>query len=133
MANEKNNDTKDLTADSDWMEEEGYEGQLAVDAYQTDSDIVIKAPIAGVSPEDLEIGITDETLTIKGQRRESQEAERDNYFCQECYWGSFSRTYVLPAAVDPDKAQASLKNGILTIKIPKQEKTKTRTIQVSLE
>ena len=123
---------KSITNQSaDWMEE--TEGQLAVDVYQTDDDVVIKAPIAGVRPEDLEISITDEVVTIKGERKELEEISRENYLCQECYWGSFARAYVLPVAVVGDKAQASLKNGILTIKIPKQEKTKAKTIQVKTE
>ncbi len=116
---------------ADWMEE--YEGQLAVDVYQTDDDVVLKAPIAGVRPEDLEISITDEVVTIKGERKELGEIARENYLCQECYWGAFARAYVLPVAVTGDKAQASLKNGILTIKIPKQEKTKVKTIEVKTE
>ena len=128
---EKSLDTKDLTSDSDWMEE--YEGQLAIDAYQTEDNVVIKAPIAGVKPEDLEISITDEVVNVKGERKESSEIQKDNYFCQECYWGSFSRSYVLPVAVDADKANASLKNGILTVTIPKQEKTKARVLKIRTE
>ena len=116
---------------ADWMED--YEGQLAVDVFQTDDDVVLKAPIAGVKPEDLEISITDEVVTIKGERKEESEIARENYLCQECYWGSFARAYVLPVAVMGDKAQASLKNGILTIKIPKQEKSKAKTIEVKTE
>jgi len=124
-------DKKITSQSSDWMEES--EGQLAVDVFQTDDDVVLKAPIAGVKPEDLEISITDEVVTIKGERKESTEVARENYLCQECYWGSFARAYVLPVAVTGDKAQASLKNGILTIKIPKQEKTKAKTIEVKTE
>lgn len=116
---------------ADWMEE--TEGQLAVDVYQTDDEVILKAPIAGVRPEDLEISITDEVVNIKGQRKEETEIKRENYLCQECYWGGFSRSYVLPVPVIGDKAQASLKNGILTIKIPKQEKTKVKTIEVKTE
>ncbi len=116
---------------ADWMED--YEGQLAVDVYQTDDEVILKAPIAGVRTEDLEISITDEVVTIKGERKEQAEIARENYLCQECYWGAFARSYVLPVAVVGDKAQASLKNGILTIKIPKQEKTKVKTIQVKTE
>lgn len=119
------------TANADWMEE--TEGQLAVDVYQTDDDVVIKAPIAGVKPEDLEISITDEVVSIKGSRREATEIKRETYLCQECYWGAFARAYVLPVPVMGDKAQASLKNGILTITIPKQEKTKVKTIEVKTE
>ncbi len=115
----------------DWMED--YEGQLAVDVFQTDDDITIKAPIAGVKPEDLEISITDETINIKGERKEQSEIQRENYLCQECYWGSFALSYILPIPVVSEKAQASLKHGILTIKIPKQEKTKVRTVEVKTE
>lgn len=132
MNKDKNKENKDSN-DADWMEQEDYSGQLAIDAFQTHEDVIVKAPIAGVSPDDLEISITDDTVSVKGQRRESQEVERDNYFCQECYWGSFARTFTLPVAVDPDHAKASLKNGILTIIIPKQEKTKIRTVKVNLE
>lgn len=115
----------------DWMEE--TEGQLAVDVYQNDDSVIVKAPIAGVRPEDLEISITDEVVNIKGERKEESEVKRENYLCQECYWGGFSRSYVLPVPVIGDKAQASLKNGILTITIPKQEKTKVKTIEVKTE
>jgi len=115
----------------DWMEE--YEGQLAIDVFQTDEEIVLKAPIAGVKPEDLEISITDEVINIKGERKETSEVTRENYFAQECYWGAFSRSYILPIAVSSEKATASLKNGILTIKIPKEEKSKTKTIEIKTE
>lgn len=124
-------DAKELTSENDWLEE--YEGQLAVDAYQTNDSVVIKAPIAGVKPEDLEISITDEVVNVKGERREISEIQKESYFCQECYWGAFSRSYLLPIAVDAEKAVASLKNGILTITIPKQEKTKTRILKVKTE
>ncbi|EKD56008.1 MAG: Small heat shock protein [uncultured bacterium] len=120
---------KDLESSSDWMEE--YEGQLAIDAYQNNDEVVVKAPIAGVKPEDLEISITDEVVSVKGERREASEVVKDDYFCQECYWGGFSRSYVLPVAVDSEQAVASLKNGILTIRIPKMEKTKTRILKIS--
>ncbi|OGD66578.1 hypothetical protein A3F08_00200 [Candidatus Berkelbacteria bacterium RIFCSPHIGHO2_12_FULL_36_9] len=124
-----NNDSKQLqTSEGDWLEE--YEGQLAIDAFQSNDAVIVKAPIAGVRPEDLEISITDEVVSIKGERREASEIEKENYFCQECYWGSFSRSYLLPVAVDAEKADASLKNGILTIAIPKLEKTKTRILKV---
>lgn len=116
----------------EWLENESEEGQLAIDAYQDEDNVVLKAPIAGVSIEDLEISITDEVVTIKGQRRNEADVERQNYFVQECYWGSFMRSYILPVSVDAAKAEASLRNGILTIKIPKQEKTKTRVLKVQV-
>lgn len=116
----------------EWLEDESEEGQLAIDAYQDEDNVVLKAPIAGVSIEDLEISITDEVVTIKGQRRNEADVERQNYFVQECYWGLFMRSYILPVSVDAAKAEASLRNGILTIKIPKQEKTKTRVLKVQV-
>lgn len=119
--------TKDLSAEG----QEDYEGQLAVDVYQTDDSVVIKAPIAGVKPEDLEISITEEVVTIKGERKQDSTISKENYFVQESFWGAFSRSYVLPVAVDADKAEANLKDGILTISIPKQEKAKARIIRVS--
>ena len=125
MAKEK----KETQEDEGWFEE--YEGQLAVDAYQTNDEVIVKAPIAGVKPQDLEISITDEVLTVRGKRSQEVAVEQADYFCQECYWGAFSRTYVLPVPVDADRAQANLKDGILTITIPKQEKSKTRVLKIT--
>jgi len=116
----------------EWLEDE-EEGQLAIDAYHDDENVIIKAPIAGVNTEDLEIQITDEVVTVRGQRKNESASSRENYFVQECYWGSFMRSYILPVPVDAAKAEASMKSGILTIKIPKQEKTKTRVLKVNVE
>lgn len=118
----------DQSTQADWFEES--DGQVALDVYQTDEAVIIKAPIAGVAKEDLEVSVTDEVVTIKGTRRDLVAPGRDAYFLQECYWGSFVRSYVLPVAVDADGAQALLKDGLLTISIPKLEKTKARVIQV---
>jgi HSP20 family protein len=112
-----------------WLEE--YEGQLAIDAFQTNDAVVVKAPIAGVKPQDLEISVTDEVLHVRGHRKQESQEDQDSYFVQECYWGSFSRSFVLPVPVDADKAQANLKDGILTVVIPKQEKSKTKVIKIS--
>lgn len=119
---------EDVNTQSDWFEDS--DGQVALDVYQTDEAIIIKAPIAGVAKEDLEVSVTDEVVTIKGTRNDSATTSRDAYFLQECYWGGFVRSYVLPVAVDADLAQALLKDGLLTITIPKLEKTKARIIQV---
>lgn len=120
--------TSDL-ASQDWLEE-GDGGQLAIDAYQTDDSVVLKAPIAGVNPEDLEVMITDDVVTIKGERRSSETVSREHYFVQECYWGSFTRSYVLPTSVDDENADAQLKNGILTITIPKLSKSRARRLSI---
>ena len=129
MMDDKNKNQ--LETGTDWLEE--YEGQLAIDVHQTPDAVVIKAPIAGVRKEDLDIDINDEVVTIKGHRKSSEETEKDNYFVQECYWGAFSRSYVLPVAVDPSGGTAALKDGILTITIPKQERTKTHKVQINTE
>jgi HSP20 family protein len=115
---------------AEWMEE--MEGQLAIDAYQTAGEVVIKAPIAGVRQEDLDVTITDEQVTIRGERHDAQDEMVDGYLVQECYWGSFSRIYTLPVAVDSDKSTARLVNGILTISIPKAAKARTKTIAVEV-
>ena len=115
----------------EWSSE--YEGQLAIDVYQTDDAYVIKAPIAGVKKEDLDVNITDATVTIKGTRKEEQETKQGSYIAQECYWGSFSRIVQIPEGADAEQATANLKNGILIITIPKEAKSKTRSINISDE
>jgi len=106
------------------------EGQLTIDVYQTENDIVIKSTIAGVKPEDLDVSINNDMVTVKGERKNEEEVENGNYYYQECYWGSFSRSVLLPVDVIPEKADASLKNGILTIRLPKADTTRTKKIQV---
>ena len=102
------------------------EGQLAIDVYQTESDLIIQSAIAGVSPENLDVSIEKDLLTIRGKRKRPDDEEGD-YFSQECYWGAFSREMILPVEVDPGRVEATLKEGILTIRIPKimrEKKTK---------
>lgn len=111
-------------------ESDGAEGQLTIDVYQTENDIVIKSTIAGVKPEDLDVSINNDMVTVKGERKNEEIVENGNYYYQECYWGSFSRSVLLPVDVIPEKADASLKNGILTIRLPKADTTKTKKIQV---
>lgn len=106
------------------------EGQLTIDVYQTDNDIVIKSTIAGVKPEDLDISINNDMITIKGERKNEEIIDHGNYYYQECYWGSFSRSVLLPVDVISDKIEASLKNGILTLRLPKADTTKIKRIQV---
>lgn len=106
------------------------EGQLTIDVYQTETDIVIKSTIAGVKPEDLDVSINNDMVVIKGERKNEEVVDRGNYYYQECYWGGFSRSVLLPVDVIPEKADASLKNGILTIRLPKADTTRTKKIQV---
>ncbi len=106
------------------------EGQLTIDVFQTPSDIVIKSTIAGVKPDELDIAITNDMVTVRGRRDKDEDISHDDYFYQECYWGPFSRSIILPVDVEADKAMASLKNGVLTIKLPKAAKLKTKKISV---
>lgn len=106
------------------------EGQLTIDVYQTPKDIVIKSTIAGVKPEDLDVDINSEMVTIKGKRTQEDEVDSEDYYYQECYWGTFSRSIILPVEIVTEKAEATMKNGILTIKLPKMEVAKSRKLQV---
>ncbi len=116
--------------DSRWMEEEAEEGQLTVDVYESPTDIVIKTMVAGVKPEDLDISITREMVTIKGKREEDRTVSADDYFHRELYWGSFSRTVVLPKEVDIEEAEAVEKYGLLIIKLPKLDKNREARLKV---
>jgi len=109
---------------------QGPTGQLAIDAYETDNDIIVTAPIAGVDPADLEVAITDDVVSIEGERKQCDEAGEEDYFVQECYWGRFSRSYILPIEVDADKGSAEIKDGILTVKIPKTVKSQKRVLPI---
>lgn len=106
------------------------EGQLTIDVYQTDNDIVIKSTIAGVKPEDLDVTINNDMVSIHGERKNEEIVSEENYYYQECYWGNFSRSVILPVDVISEKSEASMKNGILTIRLPKADNTKTKKIQV---
>lgn len=114
----------------DNWEEEDTEGQLTVDVYQTDKDIVVKSTIAGVKPEDLHVDINNDMLTIKGERKMVSEVKEEDYFYQECYWGAFSRSIILPVEIDSDKIAAALEDGILTITLPKAKKARSKKIMV---
>jgi len=105
------------------------EGQLTVDIFQADDYIVIQSTIAGVARKDIDISITDDMVTIRGERKKDPQIKVANYFYEEVFYGLFSRSVILPEEVDPDGATASIKNGVLTIKLPKKLKTKKITIE----
>ncbi|HEX9830375.1 MAG TPA: Hsp20/alpha crystallin family protein [Thermodesulfobacteriota bacterium] len=113
-----------------WMEESAEEGQLTVDVYETPNEIIIKTMVAGVKPEDLDISITREMVTIKGKREEERTVSGEDYYHRELYWGSFSRTIVLPKEVDIDGAEAVEKYGLLILKLPKLDKHKETRLKV---
>lgn len=100
-----------------------YEGQLSVDVYHNDKEIVVKSTIAGVKPEDLNIVVANDLLTIRGKREADSGINPSDYLYRECYWGGFSRTIVLPQDVKADKIKATIKNGLLTIVLPKTSRT----------
>jgi HSP20 family molecular chaperone IbpA len=113
-----------------WMDEEEKDGELTVDVYQTSDMIVIKAMIAGVRPEDLDIAITRDVVTIKGSREEEKVARDDDYFVRELYWGSFSRSISLPEEIDVDESEAVEKHGLLILKLPKLDKKRQSKLKV---
>lgn len=114
--------------DAAWEEEQ--EAELTVDLYQTPSEIIIQTMIAGVHPDNLSINITRDTITIRGKREENQSINKENYFVQELYWGTFSRTMSLPEEVNPEEAEALEKHGLLIIKLPKIDKNKETKLKV---
>lgn len=126
---DKNNSQEELNT----KKEEGLEGQLIVDVYQKENEIVIQSLIAGVNSDDLEINISPESVTIKGERKKTEEIDEKDYFFQECFWGKFSRTIILPQEIDTEKTKASFKNGILTIRMPKLHTQKEKNIKIKIE
>jgi len=113
--------------------QEQTEGQLALDIYQTPKHLVVVAPIAGVKRDDINVTITEDVLTISGKRRLEFDIPEEDYFTQECFWGNFSRSIVLPSAVDSTKINASFKDCVLKISIPKTEATKTKVVRIKSE
>ncbi|TFG35236.1 MAG: Hsp20/alpha crystallin family protein [Parcubacteria group bacterium] len=118
--------------DESWLTE-NFDGQLSVDVYQTEKEIVVKSTIAGVAVEDLDISLHNDMLTIRGKRNKDYEINPDDYFYQECYWGGFSRSIILPIEVKADEIAATLKNGILTVTLPKAQKSSLKIVNIKEE
>lgn len=117
-------------SDDEWDEEEAVPGQLAVDVYETKEKLVVKARTAGVNKNDLDVSISDNTLSIRGTLNAGYEEDVENYHLQECYWGEFSRSLVLPIPVKEDEIEAVLKDGVLTISFTKVKQDSVKKIQV---
>jgi HSP20 family protein len=115
------------------LDKENAEGQLSIDVFQTKDSLIIKSTIAGVSQNDIDIAIENDMITIRGMRKMEETVKEDDYFYQECYWGNFSRSIVLPMEIKPDEADATLKNGVLTITLPKSKKIKSVAVKVKSE
>ncbi len=112
------------------QDEEEQDGELPIDMYQTRDTVVIRALVAGVSPEDLNISITRDMVTLKGLREEVQEAPDEDYYHRELFWGSFSRSIVLPEEIVIDEAEAREKHGLLEIILPKLDKGRSARLTV---
>jgi HSP20 family protein len=116
--------------DDQWDEDEPVAGQLAVDVYETKEKLVVKGRVAGVNKNELDVSISDNTLTVRGTLSAGNEEGVENYFLQECYWGEFSRSIVLPVPVKEDEIEAVLKDGVLTISFAKVKQDTVKKIQV---
>lgn len=134
FGDEETEDNEAYATEEEWEAPAGeaaqQEGELPVDMYQTNDAIIIKALVAGVSPADLDISITRDMVTIRGIREEYQETNDDNYFHRELFWGSFTRTLVLPEEVVIDEAEAQEKHGLLEIRLPKLDKHRSTQLKV---
>ena len=113
-----------------WMNNTPEEGELNVDVYQNQNEIIIKTMVAGVKPEDLDVSISRDMVTLKGKRENERTVADDDYFHKELYWGTFSRTIVLPQEIDVDAAEAIEKHGLLIIRLPKLDKNRSTLLKV---
>ncbi len=129
-ANDSAAQTAQAPAADDWDEEEAVPGQLAVDVYETKEKLVVKARTAGVNKSDLDVSISDNTLSVRGTLSAGNEDDVVNYFVQECYWGEFSRSLALPIPVKEDEVEAVLKDGVLTISFTKVKQDTVKKIQI---
>lgn len=120
-------------ADEMWIDtsNDGYEGQLAVDVFQDDRNVYVRAIIGGIAPDDIEVHLNNDMLTIKGMRVQPEpHIEGEGAYIQECYWGGFSRSIILPIDVQNEKVEANTENGTLTIKLPKSKRPKNSRIPI---
>jgi len=120
----------DIQPEEQWLPNDYEEGQLAIDVYQVKDAIIVKSTIAGVKPEDVDISINNDLLTIRGARKLAEQISEDDYFYQECYWGGFSRSIILPVEVKADEVEATIENGVLTVVLPKAQIAKQISIKV---
>jgi len=120
-------------AKSDGKTPEEPIGQLTVDIYHTANDIVVQSAIAGARPEDIDVNVTPDSISIAGARRQEQESPDVEYLHQECYWGKFARSIILPEEVDPESAKVNFKNGILSVRLPKTNRKKGKKLEVRMD
>jgi len=120
--------TRNDAPNEEWLSD--YDGQLNIDMFQTKDNVILKSTIAGVRPEDIDITVANDMVSIKGERKKEDRVNPEDYFYQECYWGNFSRSVIVPVDIDSENIEADLKDGILTIIIPKAAKAKTKKVRV---
>lgn len=131
-------DTKHLKIEAEGKEaaeetpDKEDEGELTVDIYDKGDTIVIQSTVAGVKPEDLDVSIMSDSVTIRGRREMSEEVKEKDYYYKELFWGSFSRSVILPEEIDDEKAEANLKHGLLTIRLPKKQKDRVQKLKVKV-
>lgn len=122
---------EELEEETNEEEQPAEEGQLTIDVYQTPEEMVIKSTIAGVKSEDLDITIATDMVTIQGNRKKDESISPEDYYYQELYWGPFSRSVILPQEIDTEGAKAAMKDGVLTIRLPKFERGKTKKLRIN--
>lgn len=106
------------------------EGQLSIDMWQNNNEIIVQTMVGGIKPEDLDVSISHDMVTIRGKRSRNHQVTNSDFFYQELFWGTFSRSIMLPQEVDADGAEASIKHGLLTIRLPKLDKGKVQKLRV---
>lgn len=123
-------ESSNQSSDDSWEDDESMPGQLAVDVYETEDRLIIKARTAGVNKSDLDVSISDGILTISGTLSSGDDSAAQQWHIQECYWGEFSRTLALPTPVKEDEVEAVLKDGVLTIGFTKVKQEQARKIEI---
>jgi len=124
---------KDVALNVKDTSDEEAEGHLTIDVYEDGDSIVVESTVAGVESDNLDISINAESISIRGERQRKEKVKEDDFLYQECFWGTFSRSVVLPEEIDPDKAKASLKNGVLKIVLPKLNKRENKKLKVKVD
>ena len=115
------------------LEESGDVGELAVDVFHNNEEIVVVAPIAGITSKDFSLNVVRGVLTIRGRRAFSFDVTPDQYVTQECFWGAFTRNIILPDHVDVTKIKASFKNGVLVVRVPKLKPLEVKVVEVEMD
>jgi HSP20 family protein len=116
-----------------WFRTDGFANVPALDVFEDKDDLVVKAELPGMEKDNVEVNLTDHTLTIKGEKKKEEEIKEEKYYRSERSYGNFVRTLELPVTVQADKVRASFKNGILEVRLPKTEEAKTKEIKVKVD